>query len=146
MWGIYAAYSLGANNLAIVSGQFTTKGALSVPEALVLGGMAMAFGTFTASKKVIYAVGKEITSLDPFGSAIAVLSESTALLLYSLIGVPTSSAQAVVGAVIGVGLVKGTKMINRRTLVKIIMGWVVTPFATGAVAVIIYMTLLKFWR
>ncbi len=143
--GIYAAYSLGANNLAIVSGQFTTRGVLDVPEALILGGLAMAFGTFTASKKVIYAVGKDITSLDPFGSAIALLSESTALLVYSMLGVPTSSAQAVVGAVIGVGLVKGTKMINGKTLAKIITGWVITPFATGGVAVIIYMILLKFW-
>ncbi len=144
--GIYAAYSLGANNLAIVSGQFTSKGMLNISQALAFGGLAMALGTFTASKKVIYAVGKDITKLDPLGSAVALVAESTALLGYSLIGVPTSSAQAVVGAVIGVGLVKGTKMINNRTLLKIISGWLITPFATGAVAVIIYMVLLKFWR
>ncbi|WP_051962555.1 inorganic phosphate transporter [Mesoaciditoga lauensis] len=144
--GIYAAYSLGANNLAIVSGQFTSKGMLNISQALAFGGLAMALGTFTASKKVIYAVGKDITKLDPLGSAVALVAESTALLGYSLIGVPTSSAQAVVGAVIGVGLVKGTKMINNRTLLKIISGWLITPFATGTVAVIIYMVLLKFWR
>ncbi len=141
--GIYAAYSLGANNLAIVSGQFTSKGMLTISQALLFGGLAMALGTFTASKKVIYAVGKDITSLDSFGSAIALVAESTALLAYSLIGIPTSSAQAVVGAVIGVGLVKGTKMINAKTLIKVISGWAITPFATGAVAVIIYLVSLK---
>ena len=144
--GIYAAYSLGANNLAIVSGQFTSKGMLTVPQALIFGGLAMALGTFTASKKVIYAVGKDITNLDPLGSAVALVAESTALLGYSLIGIPTSSAQAVVGAVIGVGLVKGTKMINGKTLIKVISGWAITPFATGALAVIIYEILLKLWR
>ncbi len=144
--GIYAAYSLGANNLAIVSGQFTGKGALGIPQALLLGGVAMALGTLTASKKVIYAVGKDITSLDPLGSAVALFAESTALLGYSIIGIPTSSAQAIVGAVIGVGLVKGTKMINRKTLIKIISGWMVTPIAAGAIAVIIYMILSSFWR
>ena len=144
--GIYAAYSLGANNLAIVSGQFTGKGALSISQALLWGGIAMALGTFTASKKVIYAVGKDITNLDSLGSAVALLAESTALLGYSIFGIPTSSAQAVVGAVIGVGLVKGTRMINGKTLIKIIVGWTITPFATGMVAVIIYMISLNFWR
>jgi PiT family inorganic phosphate transporter len=143
--GIYSAYSLGANNLAIVSGQFTSRGMLNISQALLFGGLAMALGTFTASKKVIYAVGKDITKLDALGSAVALVAESTALLGYSLIGIPTSSAQAVVGAVIGVGLVKGTKMINRKTLIKVILGWIITPFATGVIAVIIYLISLKLW-
>ncbi len=143
-FGIYAAYSLGANNLANVTGPFVGKGMLSDWWALVVGGAAMALGALTSSRKVIYTVGRGVTAMEPFDSAISIFAESTSLLIFSFIGIPISSAQAVIGAVVGVGLVKGTKMINSRMLFKIISGWIATPFVTAAIAVIIYLT-LKHW-
>ena len=144
--GIYTAYSFGANNVGNVTGPFTGKGMLSVEQSLGIGAFAMALGVLTSSKKVIRTVGSGISALHPFDATMALFSESTTLLIFAVIGVPISSVQAIVGAVIGVGLVKGTKMINGKTLLKVISGWAVTPFATGAVAVIIYMILLKLWR
>lgn len=144
--GIYTAYSFGANNVGNITGPFTGKGMLSVEQSLGVGAFAMALGVLLSSKKVIHTVGNGITALEPFDAAIALFSEATSLLIFAMIGVPISSVQAIVGAIIGVGLVKGTKMINGKTLVKIISGWAITPFATGVVAVIIYMVLLNFWR
>lgn len=144
--GIYTAYSFGANNVGNITGPFTGKGMLSVEQSLGVGAFAMALGVILSSKKVIHTVGNGITALQPFDAAMALFSESTTLLIFAIIGVPISSVQAIVGAVIGVGLVKGTKMINGKTLIKVISGWAITPFATGALAVIIYMILLKFWR
>ncbi|MFA7577651.1 MAG: inorganic phosphate transporter, partial [Candidatus Muiribacteriota bacterium] len=43
-------------------------------------------------------------------------------------GIPISTSQAVVGAVIGIGLVKGAKTISFGKIFQIIMGWFLTPF------------------
>jgi len=45
--------------------------------------------------------------------------------------VPVSSSQAIVGAVIGVGLLKGGRVIRWRLLGGIASGWVVTPVIAG---------------
>ncbi len=143
-FSIYASYSLGANNLANVTGPFIGNGLFGKEEALLIGGAAMALGFLTASKRVIYTVGKGITTMEPFDSAISIFGAGTSLLFFSFIGIPISSAQAIVGSATGVGFVKGIKTLRLRTLFKIVTGWLVTPFVTASIAVIIYM-IMKVW-
>ncbi len=132
--GCYAAYALGANNVGNVMGTLVGAKMLSPLWATVLGGLSISTGVLTYSRNVMYTVGKKITPLDPFSALVAVLAEAVTLHSFAQIGVPVSSSQAVVGAVVGVGLVKGMKMINRRTLIIILVGWVLTLFISGAVA------------
>ena len=40
---------------------------------------------------------------------------------------PVSSTQAIIGAIIGVALVKGGKGVHYATLGRIVLGWVMTP-------------------
>ena len=51
--------------------------------------------------------------------------------------VPVSSSQAVVGAVIGIGLVKGARGIHFSILGKISLGWVLTPVLAGLLTFIL---------
>jgi PiT family inorganic phosphate transporter len=132
--GCYAAYSLGANNVANVMGTFVGANALAPFSATILGGISISAGVLTYSRNVMYTVGKKITPLDPFSALIAVLAEAITLHLFAQIGVPVSSSQAVVGAVVGVGLVKGTRMINRITLIIILAGWILTLLSSAAAA------------
>lgn len=151
--GGFGAYSLGANNIANVMGVFvpvapfrpieTFFGTLSGTEQLfILGGIAMAVGVFTYSAKVMQTVGQSIIPLSPVTALVVVLSSSTVLFLFSsqnlelfLISrglpsiplVPISSAQAVVGAIIGIGLYKGGGRMNYRLLGKIASGWITAP-------------------
>ncbi len=143
-FSIYASYSLGANNLANITGPFVGDGLFGKDEALFIGGLAMALGFLTASRKVIYTVGRDITTMEPFDSAIAIFGEGTSLLIFSFLGIPISSAQASVGSTAGVGFVKGIKTVSLKTIVRIVTGWLVTPFITGSIAVIIYM-IMKVW-
>ncbi len=48
--------------------------------------------------------------------------------------VPVSSSQAIVGSVIGIGLIKGGRGIRRRVLGEIGMAWVATPIAAVFIA------------
>ncbi len=151
--GGFGAYSLGANNIANVMGVFvpvvpfrpmeTYLGAISGSEQLfIIGGIAMAVGVCTFSAKTMQTVGNNIIPLTPITALVVVFSSSTVLFLFSSQNlerllvthglpaiplVPISSAQAVVGAIIGIGLYKGGGSINYKILGKIASGWITAP-------------------
>lgn len=125
--GSYGAYSLGANNVANTTGVFVGAGKLSPFLGTLIGGASIALGASTYSKKVMETIGNKIVPLDPIAAFIVILAEAIALHIFTQVGVPVSASQAVVGAVAGVGLVKGVRTVNRKTLTYIFMGWISTP-------------------
>ncbi len=72
-------------------------------------------------------VGKRLVKLDAFSALVVVLAEAITVHFYTFVGVPVSTSQAVVGAVLGVGIIKGVNTIRRQTLVNILFGWFLTP-------------------
>jgi PiT family inorganic phosphate transporter len=129
--GSYGAYSLGANNVANVTGVYVSSGMLSAEIAALIGGLSIAGGVMTSSKKVMMTVGKGIVPLDPFSALVAVLSEAVTLHVFTQLGVPVSCSQAIVGAVVGIGLVGDVQTVSGRMLIKIVLGWVLTPLLAG---------------
>ncbi len=136
--GSYGAYALGANNVANVSGVFVGKGMLTVWQAALFGGIAIAVGVITFSKPVMMTVGKGIVKLNAFTAFLCVLSQAVTVHIYAIIGVPVSTSQAIVGAVLGLGVIKGAQVINYRTLLHIGLGWMATPFVALVFAIIGY--------
>ncbi|MCZ6667848.1 MAG: inorganic phosphate transporter [Gammaproteobacteria bacterium] len=157
--GAFGAYSLGANNIANVMGVFVpvspfTDFALteqftltSVQQLFLLGSIAIAVGVFTYSKRVMLTVGNELMPMSPVTAWVVVVAHSIVLFLFSSQGlehalaeaglptiplVPVSSSQAVIGAVIGLGLLRGGRNIRWGLLVQIGTGWVITPFLAAA--------------
>jgi len=130
----YTAYSLGANNVANVTGVYVGAGVVSPFLAALIGALAIGAGILTFSHRVIRTVGNRIVSLDHLTALIVVLAEGITLNVYALIGVPVSASQAVVGAVLGIGLVKGVKTIDGRVLVRVLFGWIGTPAIAGAIS------------
>ncbi len=156
--GAFGAYSLGANNIANVMGVFVPVSPFtafsfgdlftvsSAQQLFLLGSIAIAVGVFTYSKKVMMTVGSELMSLSPIAAFVVVVSHSIVLFLFASQGlehslarlglptiplVPVSSSQAVIGAVVGIGLLKGGRGIRGRVLGTIAAGWAVTPFIAG---------------
>jgi PiT family inorganic phosphate transporter len=136
--GCCGAYALGANNVANVSAVFVMSGAMTVSQAEWFGGIAIAIGVITYSKPVMETVGGDIVRLDAFMAFITVLSLSVTVWIYALIGVPVSTTQAVVGAVLGFGVIKGAHTVNFKTLGKISTGWFFTPICGGVFAAAFY--------
>ena len=126
--GSYGAYALGANNVANVTAVFVGAGMLSLSAAVLIGGLSIALGILTFSRGVMETVGKKLVRLDPFSALVVVLAEAITVHIYALIGVPVSTSQAVIGAVLGVGIIKGVNTIHRRTLGHIFLAWFITPF------------------
>ncbi len=141
VFGCYAAYTLGANNVVVTTvayydaGMFGLAGSAAAARwAAAVGGASMALGALTYGKKVMETIGKKITPLSPFTALIVVLVHSITLHFFTWLNIPVSSTHAVVGAVVGVGLLHGVETVNRVTLVKIFISWISTPVAAGVLA------------
>lgn len=135
--GAYGSFSLGANNVANVTGALVGS-YLSIPMAALIGGLSIAFGILTYSRKVMMTVGKKIVELDHFSSLISIFAESLTVWVYALIGVPVSTSQAIVGGVLGAGYAKGTSLGSKKILLRIIFGWVGTPTVAGIISMSMY--------
>ena len=136
--GIWGAYALGANNVANVTGVYVGAGLLSVPAATLIGGGSIALGVLTFSRRVMETVGEKLVPLGPLPALLAVAAQAASLQLFAVLGVPVSASQAVVGAVVGIGLVKGVQAVNRRQLLGIALGWVLTPTLSGLVGALLW--------
>ncbi|MBW1803891.1 MAG: inorganic phosphate transporter, partial [Deltaproteobacteria bacterium] len=95
-------------------------------------------GILTFSKRVMGTVGTRLVRLDAFSAFIVLLSEAITVHAYSLIGVPVSTSQAVIGAVIGIGFIKGIQTVDKKTLGGIFIGWSLTPLVACFISVAIY--------
>ncbi len=158
--GAFGAYSLGANNMANVVGVFVPVAPFAnfsfgnfqisaVQQLFFVGACATAVGVYTYSYRVMGTVGKGLMPLSPLTAWVVVLAQSLVLFIFASEGleyflashnlptvplVPVSSTQAVVGAVIGIGLVKGAaKIIKWSVVVRIMCGWVITPVIAATI-------------
>lgn len=134
----YLAYAMGANNAGNAVGPIANLGIVNPTILLSIGGVSIAVGAATYGKKVADTVGKGITPLDIPGALIAQVSSAFGMHLFSIMGIPVSTSSAIVGAVVGVGLVKGARAISKKTILTILLGWILTPCSATAASYIMY--------
>jgi PiT family inorganic phosphate transporter len=127
--GVYGSYSLGANNVANATGIFSgqIEIGLSDGQLATWGGVAIALGVLTYGKRMMMTVGSGIMPMDAFTAFVAVSAMAVTVHIFAIIGVPVSTSQAIVGAIIGVGLMRGIHSIKFRMLRNIALGWFLTP-------------------
>jgi PiT family inorganic phosphate transporter len=131
---IYLAFTWGANDVANATGIITGARILNAGQAAVFGAIAIIIGIVTFGRKVIQTVGFGITRLAPLMAIVAETASGINVHLYTLFGIPVSTSHSIVGAVVGVGLVKGIRMVNKKMVGEIILAWSLTPLASGAIA------------
>lgn len=154
--GAFGSYSLGANNIANVMGVFVLSTPIDPIEVLnieltpamqlfFIGAVAISIGVFTYSKKVMLTVGDNLIAMTPVTAWVVVMAHSIVLFIFSSqtlsntfvsLGlppiplVPVSSSQAVIGAVVGIALLKRLP-IRWKVLFRILIGWVTTPIMSA---------------
>jgi inorganic phosphate transporter, PiT family len=148
--GCYGAYALGANNVANVASMFLGAEGLTawlegwLGEGLamralaLLGGLFIGLGVLTFSRRVMDTVGKGIVKLDGFSSLVVVTAEAVTVHVYAMVGVPVSTSQAVIGAVLGVGVIRGIRSLRLAPLRNVALGWVLTPGVACAISAGLY--------
>jgi len=145
IFGSYGAYALGANNVANVTAVFVGAGKLTVFQAALIGGASIALGILTFSKHVMETVGNKLVKLDPFSALMVSISLGLTIHIYTFIGVPVSSSQAIIGGLLGIGAIKGTHTVSRTTLQGILLAWFLTPVISCLLALsLFFMAHLKY--
>jgi PiT family inorganic phosphate transporter len=113
---------------------------------LILGGVGIVAGLGIWGKKVIATIGENIISLQPSSGFCAELATATTILLASRLGLPVSTSHALVGGVVGIGLVQNLKSIQFQTLKGIAAAWLITVPLSAALSAAIFTVLnAKFW-
>ncbi|BAY91624.1 MULTISPECIES: inorganic phosphate transporter [unclassified Tolypothrix] len=105
---------------------------------LILGGIGIVGGLAIWGKKVIATIGENIISLQPSSGFCAELATATTILLASRLGLPVSTSHALVGGVVGIGLVQNIKSIQFQTLKGIAAAWLITVPASAILSAAIF--------
>jgi len=146
------AFAHGSNDVANAVGplaavvSISTSGAVGqealVPVwILVLGGVGIVIGLATYGHKVIHTVGSKITHLTPSRGFCAGIAAAATIVMASGTGLPISTTHTLVGAVLGVGLVRGMTAINLRVVGTIFVSWFVTVPAGALLSIVFFFAL-----
>jgi len=109
---------------------------------LPVGAIGIVAGLAMLGKRVIATIGKGITHLTPSRGFAAELAAETTVVIASGTGLPISTTQTLVGAVLGVGMARGIAALNLGVVRNIVVSWVVT-LPAGAFMSIIFFFMLK---
>ncbi|SDB44814.1 inorganic phosphate transporter, PiT family [Pseudidiomarina indica] len=109
---------------------------------LPIGALGIVLGLAMFGRRVIATIGKGITHLTPSRGFAAELAAATTVVIASGTGLPISTTQTLVGAVLGVGMARGIAALNLGVVRNIVVSWVVT-LPAGAVMSIIFFYIIR---
>lgn len=122
-------------------GEISSKAALAW-WVLPVGALGIVAGLAMLGRRVIATIGKGITHLTPSRGFAAELAAATTVVIASGTGLPISTTQTLVGAVLGVGMARGIAALNLGVVRNIVVSWVVT-LPAGAIMSIIFYFIIK---
>ncbi len=109
---------------------------------LLVGALGIVLGLVTFGYRVIATVGSHITELTPSRGFAAELATAATVVVASGLGLPISTTQTLVGAILGVGYARGIAALNLAVVRNIFMSWIIT-LPAGALFAIFYYHLLR---
>lgn len=119
---------------------------IMAPWILPLGAVGIAVGLAVMGHKVMSTIGTGITDLTPSRGFAAQFACATTVVLASGTGLPISTTQTLVGAVLGVGFARGIAALNLGVIRNIVASWVITLPAGAVLSIIIYYILSAIFR
>uniref|UniRef100_UPI00187F39C8 inorganic phosphate transporter n=1 Tax=Fortiea sp. LEGE XX443 TaxID=1828611 RepID=UPI00187F39C8 len=105
---------------------------------LLVGGAGIVTGLAIWGKKVIATIGENIIALQPSSGFCAELATAATILLASRLGLPVSTSHALVGGVVGIGMVQSINSIKFQTLQGIAAAWLITVPLSAVLSAVIF--------
>lgn len=137
--------------MGIITLLLITVGLQDHPEpewwVIVACAVTIALGTYMGGWRIIRTLGKGLTEVKPAQGFAAESSTASTILASSALGFALSTTQVASGSVIGSGLGRRGSQVRWRTAGRIMVGWVLTLPAAGAVGALaaFVVTWLGFW-
>ena len=146
------AFAHGSNDVAnaigpvaaivgvVTSGEVAPKSPVP-PWVLLVGAVGIVVGLATFGYRVMATIGRKLTELTPSRGFAAEFATAATVVVASGTGLPVSTTQTLVGAVMGVGLARGMGALDFGVARTIFVSWIVT-LPVGAVLAVVFYTLL----
>lgn len=149
--GLWMTWGVGANDLANIMSTTMGSKALSVRQALIIAIIFEVMGAFLGGSEVSETIRGGIID-------VSVVMENPLLLIYSMLavllagatwittasilGMPVSITQAIVGALVGVGAISiGLHAVEWHNVSYIFISWVASPSIAGFAAFLLFISI-----
>ncbi len=138
----YMAFSHGSNDaqktMGIMTLALVAGGVLSEPTiplwVILVAATAISLGTAAGGWRIIRTMGQRVVKLDPAHGFAAETTAATIIIGASALGMPVSTTHVISSAIMGVGSSDRFSAVRWGVAGNIIVAWIVTIPASGAVA------------
>ena len=146
--GFFAAWGIGANDVANAMGTSVGSKALTLKQAVIIAAIFEFLGAFLAGGEVTSTIRKGI--VDPLlyqddvnifivGMMATLLATGSWLMLASRNGWPVSTTHSIVGAIVGFVLItKGSGAVSWDKIFEIASSWITSPLISALLAFLIF--------
>jgi PiT family inorganic phosphate transporter len=129
-----AQKTMGVITLALIAGGLLPADAKIPLWVILLAASAMALGTAGGGWRIIRTMGQRVVKLDPVHGFAAETTAATIILTASQFGMPVSTTHVISSAIMGVGSSDRFSAVRWGVAGNIIIAWVLTIPASGAMA------------
>lgn len=151
--GFYMAWNIGANDVSNAIGTSVGSGALTLRRAVIIAAILEFAGAFFVGGNVSETMQRGLIDTSLFhaeplilvlGFCCALLGTSIWLQVASYFGWPVSTTHAIVGAIIGFGILAGgVDVVRYDEVSSIALSWVISPAISGVIAYVLFTILQK---
>ncbi|MFC0271228.1 anion permease [Metabacillus herbersteinensis] len=143
---LFFAMNIGASGAAASMGVAYGSGAITKARyALLLCGVGVLLGAVIGGGEVVKTISSGIVPERLMSIEVVIIilfSATCSLFLANLIGIPLSTSEVTVGAVVGVGVAYNLLFV--KSLLWIVMFWMLTPIAAFLISILFVKLLYKF--
>ncbi len=150
--GLYSAINIGANDVANSMATSVASGALTVKRAVMIAAVFDVIGAVLVGSYVANTIRKGLVdpahfadspNLFMFGMLAAVAGAALWVNIATLLHLPVSTTHAIIGGVLGFGLVSvGASAINWTVVGFVVLSWIISPVFGGVISFILF-TIIK---
>ncbi|TAN70656.1 MAG: inorganic phosphate transporter [Magnetospirillum sp.] len=107
--------------------------------------LAMGLGTLFGGWRIVKTMGSKITDLKPVQGFCAETGGAITLFGATWLGIPVSTTHTITGAIVGVGAARKLSAVRWNIAANIVIAWVITIPAAGAIGGLSYWASTKIW-
>jgi len=151
--GLWMTWGVGANDLANVLSTAMGSKALSVRQALIIAIIFETLGAFLGGREVSETIRGgiiDVTVLENnpiiliYCMLAVLLSAATWITTASVLSMPVSITQAIIGALVGVGAISlGLNVVQWNNVSYIFLSWFIAPTVAGLAAFLLFISIRK---
>jgi inorganic phosphate transporter, PiT family len=142
----FMAFSHGSNDaqktMGIITLALFSAGLISTTDVpwwvIVVSATAMSLGTAAGGWRIMNKRGHRVTKLEPVDGFAAETTAATVILGAAHFGMPVSTTHVISSAILGVGSARGLRGVRWGVARQILLAWIVTIPASGAVAAVVW--------